>query len=204
MGRPREHDERTAAALLAAAERTAHHHGADALTVRGAARDCGISTRAVYSLFGSRDGLIAALAAHGFDLLRTGVAQIPASTTPAADLVEAGLVFRRFAIEHPALFRIAFQNNPSPLTTTPSVRSAASAALEVLKHKIARLDNFSLLNGDGIDDATLQFHAVCEGLAGLELRGTMPPDDAERLWRQGLSALARGLAGSASLGEDAG
>jgi AcrR family transcriptional regulator len=47
--------------------------------VRRVASQVGTSTRAVYSLFDSKDGLIAALAAHGFDLLavwREGLAAL--------------------------------------------------------------------------------------------------------------------------------
>lgn len=195
MGRPREHDARTAVELLRAAERTVQENGPDALSVRGVAGDVGTTTRAVYSLFESKAGLIAALAAHGFDLLGDGVADVPVTSAPDSDLVEAGLVFRRFATEHPSLFRIAFQTNPSPLRTTPSVRSAASMALDVLKTRIERLDDAGLLGGYGVNEATLHFHAVCEGLAGLELRETFPSDVAEHVWRQGLAALVRGLAG---------
>ena len=38
-------------------------------------------------------------------------------------------------------------------------------------------------------EATIQFHALCEGLAALELRATFPPEDAERIWRDALTAL---------------
>src|SRR5690242_16719250 len=195
VGRPREHNARTAARLLVAAERTVQEKGPDALSVRGVAAEAGTSTRAVYSLFESKAGLIAALAARGFDLLREGVADVPVTSAPDSDLVEAGLVFRSFATEHPSLFRIAFQTNPSPLSTTPSVRSAANVALDVLKTRIERLDEAGLLGGYGVNEAALHFHAVCEGLAGLELRGTFPSDVAEHVWRQGLAALVRGLAG---------
>jgi AcrR family transcriptional regulator len=181
--------------LFAAAERTVQEHGPDALSVRGVASDVGTTTRAVYSLFESKAGLIAALAVHGFDILRDGVAGVPVTSAPESDLVEAGLVFRRFAIEHPSLFRIAFQTNPSPLRSTPSVRSAANDALDVLTSRIRRLDDAGLLGGYSVNEATLHFHAVCEGLAGLELRGTFPSDVAGHLWRQGLTALVRGLAG---------
>jgi hypothetical protein len=71
----------------------------------------------------------------------------------------------------------------------------------VLKLRIARLDDCRMLNDCSVDDATLHFHAICEGLAGLELRGTMASDAGERLWRQGLSAVVCGLSGPAGLGE---
>ena len=178
--------------LLTAAERIVEEDGPDALSVRRVASEVGTTTRAVYSLFDSKGGLIAALAAHGFDLLAAGVGELPSTSAPQHDLVEAGLVFRRYAIEHPSLFRIAFQSSPSPLRTTPAVRAAAQSALEVLKGMIGRLKEAGLMVYE-VDDATLYFHAVCEGLAALELRGTFDPSSTERLWRQGLAALVRGL-----------
>jgi AcrR family transcriptional regulator len=193
MGRPREHDARTAARLIAAAERIVEQDGPDALSVRRVASEVGTTTRAVYSLFNSKDGLIAALAAHGFELLGAGVGGLPITAAPQQDLIEAGLVFRRYAIEHPSLFRIAFQSSPSPLRATPVVRAAAGSALEALKGMILRLDEAGLLAGYDVAEATLHFHAVCEGLAALELRGTFPGSRAEQLWRHGLAAIVRGL-----------
>lgn len=193
MGRPREHDERTARLLLAAAERIIEEDGPDGLSVRRVASEVGTTTRAVYSLFTSKDGLIAALATHGFDMLGTGVEEIVRTSAPQRDLVEAGLVFRRFAIEHPSLFRIVFQSNPSPLRATAVVRAAANSALDPLKRLIDRVDEAGLLGAYTIGEAALHFHAVCEGLASLELRGTFPSSAAERIWRQGLTALVHGL-----------
>ena len=183
MGRPREHDERTADSLLAAAERIVQEDGADALSVRGVAREARTTTRAVYSLFGAKDGLIAALMAHGFGLLQEGVARLPETSAPDQDLVEAGLVFRRYAVEHPALFRITFQSNPSPMRTSAPARAAGMAALAVLKLRVVRLQEAGRLDDTDVDTATLSFHAVCEGLAGLELRGNFASHDAERQWR---------------------
>jgi hypothetical protein len=42
--------------------------------------------------------------------------------------------------------------------------------------------------------STLHFRALCDGLAGLELGGTIPSDAGDRLWRAGLGALVRGFA----------
>jgi len=193
MGRPREHDEHTAAALLAAAERFVETGGVDALSVRGVAAEVGTSTRAVYSLYGSKDGLIAALAARGFDLLREGVASLPETSRPDRDLVEAGLVFRRYAVEHPSLFRISFQSYPSPLREHASVRAAASAALDVLRRRFVRLQEADLLGPDDLAVVTLCFHAECEGLAGHELRGGFGDADAEEHWRTCLGAVVAGL-----------
>ena len=132
MGRPREHDDHTAALLLAAAERAVEDSGPDALSVRGVAGDVGTTTRAVYSLFGSKDGLIAALGAQAFEFLRAGLEALPQTGDPAADLVETGLVFRRLAVERPALYSIGVERSARGLPSWQVVCDAADAAFAVL------------------------------------------------------------------------
>jgi AcrR family transcriptional regulator len=198
MGGPREHDDRTARALLAAAERTVEEHGARALSVRAVAGEVGTGTRAVYSVFGSKDGLIAALGARMFEPLRAGLDALPSSADPVADLVEAGLMFRRVAIAHPSLFAIGVQRIASG--SSPIVRSAASDALTELRRRVQRLADAGKLGGRNVEDATTQFHALCEGFAALELRGVLAAADAECIWREGLEALAAGFARGNSAG----
>ena len=194
MGRPREHDQRTAAALLAAAETAVADGGLEALSVRGVAAEARTTTRAVYSLFGSRDGLIVALGAHAYDLLRAAIEQLPETADLQADLVEAGLVFRRFAIEHPALFSVGIQRTLPSSELWPQFRAAASDALAVLSRRLVRLHESELLGQRTVRDATVQFHSLCEGLAAVELRKTFPPGDGERIWREALTALIAGFA----------
>ena len=190
MGRPREHDERTAAALLDAAEHLLDSARADALSVRGVAEAVGTTTRAVYSLFGSKDGLLVALGVRAFDMLGTSVRALPLTKDPAADLVEAGVVvFRAFAIGHPSLFMIAV--NP-PVCADP-VMNARNAAFEGLLANVARLEDGGKLGGRTVRDVATQFHALCEGLAALELRGQISSDGGERLWRDALGALVAGF-----------
>ena len=61
MGRPKEHNAATRAALLQAAEQMIATHGMDALSIRGVADAVGTTTRAVYSLFESKAGLLLSL-----------------------------------------------------------------------------------------------------------------------------------------------
>jgi len=194
MGRPREHDERTAAALLAAAERAVEAGGAEALSVRGIANEVGTTTRAVYSLFGSKGGVVAALGARAFDFLRAGLETLAVTDDPAADLIEVGLVFRRLAIERPALYSIGVQRNVTDLPPWQPVCDAADAAFAVLLQRVARLGDARLLGDSTVTEATLQFHALCEGLATLELRGPRVQYDAERLWRAAMASLVAGFA----------
>jgi AcrR family transcriptional regulator len=190
MGRPREHDERTAASLLAAAERVVTEGGIDALSVRGVAGEVGTTTRAVYSLYGSKEGLVAALAARPFELLHEGLESVPVTDDPAADLVEAALMYRRFSNDHPSLWALGMQF----VTRSDTVNVVAWESLNLLKEKVGRLADAGRLNGRTVDQATLQFHALCEGMAAVELRGRPGVSDWEAMWRQGFEALVAGFA----------
>lgn len=147
------------------------------------------------SLFGSKDGLIVALADRAFEMLGAGIRALPTSEDPAADLVEAGvIVFRRFAVDHPSLFRLAFQHRePTPSQLWPSARPTQQAALAGLHQRIARLHHTGGFADPAVSEATIEFYALCEGLAALELRGLLPTGNEERLWRHALTALVSGL-----------
>jgi AcrR family transcriptional regulator len=88
MGRPKEHDEATAHALLEAAERLVQSGGADAVSVRRVADEVGTSTRAVYSLFGSKEGLLAALGTRAWELVAEGLDRLAVTDDPAQDVVD--------------------------------------------------------------------------------------------------------------------
>jgi len=193
MGRPREHNERTAAALLDVAERVVTDESLEALSVRRLARAVGSTTRAVYSLFGSKDGLVIALGTRAFTLLREGIDSLPTTEDPAGDLVEAGVVvFRRFTLGHPGLFTIGILQAGVLAEITREFCSAQETALDRLHARIGRLEKIGRLGTRGVHQAALEFHALCEGLAALEGRGILTPDEAERTWRDALRALVAG------------
>ena len=195
VGRPREHNERTAGALLEAAERIVEVDGLEGLSVRGLANRVGTTTRAVYSLFGSKDGLLVALGARAFTMLGAAIAGLPATEDPAADLVDAGVtVFRRFAIGHPSLFRIGVQQTIGSPELARDFANAAAEAFVGLQARVTRVEAAGLLGGRSVRDAACEFHALCEGLAAVELRGQMTPGEETRIWRDALTALVAGFA----------
>jgi AcrR family transcriptional regulator len=194
MGRPREHDEQTGLALLAEAERIVEAGGLDSLSLRALASAAGTTTRAVYSLFGSREGLVAALGGRAFALLREGLRALPETDDPQRDVVEAALMFRRFALSHPALFAIGIQRSLAEPSLWQRFRPTADEAFAALVLRFERLQVAGLLGGRTAHAAALQFHALCEGLTAVELRGLGPRTDATRLWREGIGALVAGFA----------
>lgn len=178
-----------AAALLDAAEELVQDRGVEGLSIRCLAEQVGATTRAVYASYGSKAGLLAALGERTFDILGAGVAALPLTDDPGADLIEAAVsVFRRFALEHPSLFRLAVQQVATPAEVIERFRPSAHTAFAELERRIARLG----VTPTG--DAALAFHALCEGMAAVELRCMTDPERAEAQWRRAFAALIDGLA----------
>jgi len=192
MGRPRLHDERTRAVLLEAAEAIVGESGIDALSVRRVAETIGASTRAVYSVFGSKEALVGGLAQRAFELLMDAVDAIPLTDDPGFDLSQA-LVrgFRPFAVQHPDLFRLAFVS--SPVDPGSDVMNASAAALTRLTGRIERAQAAGVLPPGEVNELVLELHAVCQGLASLELCGMLPGSDAERIWCDTVGDILTGL-----------
>jgi AcrR family transcriptional regulator len=199
MGRPREHDERTRAALRAAAERLIAQGGITAFSVRAVAEQVGTTTRAVYSLFGSKDGLLVdALAQSAFDFLADGIDELVETDDPVADLIAVGVpVFRRLVVEHPALYRIAFQRIVPGFQAGPEVTAARQRAWTRLVAKTQRLAEGGLLRQRSATQAAVEFNAMLEGLANAELRGTslrlLPEGAEEETWYNALTTVTQGF-----------
>lgn len=191
MGRPKEHDESTRQALLAAAERLVGAEGAAGLSVRRVADDVGTSTRAVYSVFGSKSGLLEALATRLFELLSQAIDAVPTTDDPTADVVTASMAgFRAVALDHPSLYNLVFLRVVPDLVLGPDFEAVAGQTFARLESLVSRLPSLVLPP----EAAAQAVHALTEGLATMELRGALgPPSAGETAWRQALGALLAGL-----------
>lgn len=198
MGRPRLHDESTRERLLQVAEGLAAREGSDAVTVRGVAVTAGTSTRAIYSLFGSRDGILGALYSRAFLTLTRAVDSVPTTRHPMRDLVHAGVDgFRSYALAHPNLFRLVFQREFDPNKIGPAALSVAMECLERLRTRVQRCADAGLIPKNSIMTLTLGFDAACRGLATSELNCmlTVPGQmrDPKHVWVKTLEALVAGF-----------
>src|SRR5262245_54678818 len=198
MGRPREHNEATRAALLEAAERIVAERGPAALSVRAVADTAGTTTRAVYSLFGSKDGLLVEALAHdAFEFLHTEIGELDETDDPAADLIDVGVVvFRRLVREHPALYRIAFQRIVPGFEAGPELSSTRQKAWDQLVARVERLRPSGQLGEKPAAEAAVEFIAMMDGLGSAELRGAvlrlLPEGSEEDAWRNALTTVIRG------------
>lgn len=202
VGRPKEHDERTRAALRAAAERIVEEDGPEALSVRAVAGEAGTTTRAVYSLFGSKEGLLVdALAQGAFEFLAEHIDRLPRTNDAVSDLVAVGVpVFRTLVLEHPTLYRIAFQRIVPGLSPGPELTAARERAFGALLTRVQRVADAGLLGTKSVPEAAIEFNAMLEGLANAELRGSvlriLPEGAEESVWREALTSVVRGFEAS--------
>lgn len=142
------------------------------ISLRELAREVGVSPAAVYRHFPGKDALLAALGAEGLRML--GQAQragYEAAGGGAKGFAETGRSYVRFALAHPALFRLVFvHGDPARFKS-----DAADPAAELLHRTTAELT--------GGDDAAaerlaLQAWAIAHGVAMLMLDKRLPADDA--------------------------
>jgi hypothetical protein len=92
------------------------------------------------------------------------------------------------------MFRVAVQRTVGPRELDEAFRPTRIQALHGLRARVERLAQAGLLNGRLVRDVIRQFHALCEGLAALELRGVIPQQEGARIWQDALSALVTGFA----------
>jgi len=104
----------------------------------------------------------------------------------------------RFAVDNPSLFELAVQRSSTPPELAAEFRRSAADALALLRGRVARVAEAGLLAGRRVDEATLEFHALCEGLAALEPRGALERRRAAAILRDALGALVAGFARAAA------
>ncbi|MTD58260.1 TetR/AcrR family transcriptional regulator [Amycolatopsis pithecellobii] len=78
------------------------------ITLRSLVAGTGVSTMAVYTHFGSMDGLWKALRQEGFTRMAARFAQLRTSDDPVRDLTALIVAYLGNAMDHPDLYRVMF------------------------------------------------------------------------------------------------
>ncbi|MBX7502617.1 WHG domain-containing protein [Qipengyuania sp. YG27] len=157
-------------ALLAAGLSALEGAEGKAPSLRELARAVGVSPTAVYRHFPDKHALDKALALEGLQLLGQEQAEAAAKVGGgSAGFAETGRAYVRFALAHPALFRLMFTQG-EPIEHA----GHADPARELLTA------NTRALAGDPEKAETLALQAwsIAHGLAMLMLDGRIPADDA--------------------------
>src|SRR5690348_6802388 len=111
MGRPKEHGTETREKLLAAATEILGKEGIGAVTVRRVADEGGTTTRAVYALFGDKDGLLRALFRVAAETMRRHHEAVPFDEDPLRELDALAAAYRAAAREQPYLYGLFVGNS---------------------------------------------------------------------------------------------
>ncbi len=168
-------------ALAAIADR-----GAAAFSLRDVARRAGVSHAAPAHHFGDKTGVLTAIATEGFELLAA------ATDAASSDLIDGGLAYIRFAIEHPAHYEVMFRPdlyNPDDVDLINARRAGSSVLFNAVRR---------VLGPDASDEAVVggvvAAWSFAHGFASLWSAGNIPapagsaPED---LARQSASAFVQ-------------
>ena len=194
MGRPREHGEETREQLLEAAARLYAEEGPDALSVRRLADEVGTTTRAIYSVFGSKEGLLSAMYRQGADVFVRTAFAVPASDDPVDELLPLAMSYREAALEHRNLYGLLFERRVAGFTPTDEDQEYLRRGLYRVFDTVRRGVEHGVLPDRDPMELTDELWAVVHGLASLELQGCLgDPDHAASAWRNLVGTMLAGL-----------
>lgn len=167
-----EFDDVISSGLIDAARAILVADGPEALTVRRISERAGVSTMAVYSRFGGKDGVIERLYLEGFEQLRRELLGVPTTVDPIADIRNWGLTYRQFALANPSLFAIMF-DRAADFEMSPASKAVLHDTLELFAQRINDRLNRDGRSIDARAVAAMLWSSV-HGIVTLELKGIGP------------------------------
>ncbi|WP_436789646.1 TetR/AcrR family transcriptional regulator [Yinghuangia sp. YIM S10712] len=106
--------------IILAAARLLDEGGAEALSTRAVSTAAGVQAPTLYRLFGDKDGLLDAVAVHGFQRFLTEKQALEPTGDPVEDLRTGWDNHIRFGLAHPSFYSLMYG------TVRPGHRSAAA------------------------------------------------------------------------------
>ncbi|MEQ6897091.1 TetR-like C-terminal domain-containing protein [Microbacterium sp. KR10-403] len=174
MARPPLYDDALRSRLLAAATDLVEHNGVAAIALREVAAAADTSTSAVYTLFGGKTQLVAAVMDAAFASF--GAAQRAAAPDGLRAL---GIAYRTWALAHPELYRMMFS---APGASAPDEGSggadrepdASDLAMAPLQEAIARAQRAGGMADVPVGIAATAIWGQVHGIVSLQLAGLGP------------------------------
>lgn len=155
--------------VLDAARARLEKAGADELSLRGVARDLGVTAPALYAYVEDKQELLAAVAAEHFARLATRFAAVE-----AADPLDRIRALSRAYVEHalasPALFRLMFRYPPAATAGVDAFPPATRAFDEAARATTAAVEAGQLAV-ENVDLAAMTMWAAVHGVAEVLLMG---------------------------------
>jgi AcrR family transcriptional regulator len=184
-------------AILRAARELILEKGQNQLALREIARRIGHSPAGLYEYFGSKEEIIAAIAAEAFEQLGAFLRRVPAELPPAQRLVELGLAYRDFAYHNPEQFLLIFTRLPSrraALDQPASADSPYQLVLQAVRDGVVS-GAFATRLGYGTEEMAYSVWVLAHGMAMLQRTHLQQfHADFRAIDRQAFEAFVRGLA----------
>jgi AcrR family transcriptional regulator len=120
---------RTRQQILEVAAGILERDGAQAVSTRSVATAAGIRAASLYQLFGDKDGLLAALAIHAFDLYLADKHTRAPTGDPIADMRRGWDTHVDFGLRHPAFYLLMYGTD-RPAKRPPAAGQAHALLLE--------------------------------------------------------------------------
>ncbi|MCH7584993.1 MAG: TetR/AcrR family transcriptional regulator [Acidobacteria bacterium] len=164
-------------ALLAAVAEIVEEKGAANVSLREAARRAGVSHSAPAHHFGDKEGMLAAFAERGFEILGREMATGRDSVVGGSALerlAAVGTAYVRFAVDCTSYFDVMFRSG----IDTPShehLHACADKALAVLIGAVGELISEGGYTEADPRQLTVYFWSLAHGLASLAVDRSMPP-----------------------------
>jgi AcrR family transcriptional regulator len=190
VGRPKLYDDALRARLLDGAAVLVFDHGIDALNLRRLAAGADTSTSAVYSLFGSKAGLLEGLYREAVRRFAARLARVAVTDDPVRDIVRLGIAYREYARDEPHLYGILFSGADKP---DAAARAEAARTMEPLVDAVRRGQAGGVLAAVPAEQIALACWGVAHGLVSLEFAGSAPAGlDIAAWYEDALVAMVRG------------
>jgi AcrR family transcriptional regulator len=178
------HTEQLASRLVDEAGRILSSDGAAALSLRKLAQATGTSTMAVYTLFGDKQGLLAAMYREGYLRLGAALREAASAADAAGDdplnaLVRLGYAYRASALANPHLYELMFGRPVPAFAPDELAKEVADATYQPLVETVRRCVEAGSLVGDP-ERIALHLWSVSHGTVSLELNGHLPDDPGAR------------------------
>ncbi|WP_221351921.1 TetR/AcrR family transcriptional regulator [Streptomyces beigongshangae] len=191
--RRRTASDRVHVVLLEAAQDVLDREGLAGVTVRAVAREAGVAPMGVYNRFGSKEGLLLALAVRALEDLWYAVSVDP--SLEAEERFRRGCVaYRRFALAHPQRYALIFGGG-GPVARTGSEASvhghAAFDVLVELVEGVVTRDSLRRFAGSG--EAAQMVWTAIHGAVHLELGGIGGVSGSQDVYERLIDLLLRGL-----------
>ena len=163
-------------ALIDTGMRLIEFSEADQLSLRQVAREVGVSAAAVYRHFPDKDAFLAALAEEGLNRLGAAQRQAAADVGYGSEGFNAsGRTYVRFALKHPALFKMIMSHTPQVDHFAADAESVSSP-MRWLRSSVAALAPEEA-TPEQLRSAALRAWSKVHGLTMLMLDGQVTTDD---------------------------